>query len=94
MFNSEEGNQCVVTKDDGKVDVLRVSDNGFYYCDAKTATDKATDKDATVLNTVKENKMMYTNAEVSKAELARALQRKLGHISSCKTQGGQGTDSR
>ena len=81
----------MVTKNDGKVDVFRVSDNGLYYCDAKTAEDK----DATVLlNTVKENKTMYTNVEVSKAELARALQRKLGHISSCKTQGGQGTDSR
>ena len=52
-FNSEEGNQFVVTKDDGKVDVFRDSDNGLYYCDANTATDK----DATVLlTTVKENK--------------------------------------
>ena len=55
-FNSEEGNQFVVTKDDGKVDVFRVSDSGLYYCDVKTATDQG----ATVLlNTVEENKTTY-----------------------------------
>ena len=57
---------CVwVTKDDGKVNVFRALANGLYYLDAKAAADKG----ATVLvNTVKDKKTMYTNAEVSKAE--------------------------
>ena len=67
-----------MTKDDGKANVIRVSANGLYYYDAKAAADK----DATVLvETVDDNKTMYTKAKVSKAEFARALQRKLGHVS-------------
>ena len=60
----------MVTKDDGKANVIRVSAHGLYYFDAKAEADK----NATVLvNTVDDNKTMYTNAEVSKAEFARAL---------------------
>ena len=67
-----------MTKDDGKAIVFRVSANGLYYYDAKAAADKS----ATVLvNTVDDNKTMHTKAKVSKAEFARALQRKLGHVS-------------
>jgi hypothetical protein len=78
-FNSAEGNQFVVTKDDGSVRVFQVSANGLYYYDVKAA---AMDNDAAVLvNTVNQNKTRYTNAEVTKAEFARALQRKLGHVS-------------
>jgi Reverse transcriptase (RNA-dependent DNA polymerase) len=79
-FNSKEGNQFVVTKDDGKMNVFRVSANGLYYYDVNAAA--AMDNNATVLvTTVNENKTRYTNAEVSMAETARALQRKLGHVS-------------
>ena len=71
----EEGNRFAVTKDDRKANVFRASANGL---DAKAAADKY----ATVLvNTVKGKKTMSNNAEVSKAEYARALQRKLGHVS-------------
>ena len=78
-FNSKEGNQFVVTKDDGKKNVFRVSANGLYYYDVEAA---AMDKDAAVLvTTVNENMTRYTKAEVSMAENARALQRKLGYVS-------------
>ena len=59
-----------MTKHDGKANMFRDLANGLYYYDAKAAADK----NATVLvNTVDDNKTMYTNAEVSKAEFARAL---------------------
>ena len=73
-YNSSEGNQFIVTKEDGKENVFHVSQSGLFYFDVKAA-----DNDSMVLvNTVKENKTRYTNAEVSRAEEARTLQCKIG----------------
>ena len=76
-FDSKNGDSFVVTNDEnGHVNVFRASEQGLYYYDINAA-----DKDATVLvNTVKENKTSFTNAEIEKAEYARALQRRLGHV--------------
>ena len=46
-----------------------------------TVKDNAEVSKAVLVNTVKDKKTMYTNTEISKAEFARALQRKLGHVS-------------
>ena len=80
VFDSMDGNQLIVTKEDGSEKVFRVSANGLYYNDVNAAT--ADNCHALVLvTTVDENKTSHTNDEVSRAELARELQKKLGHIS-------------
>jgi hypothetical protein len=82
-YDSMDGNRFVVTRmEDGQETVYRVSANGLYYNDVRGAATAADSSNAAVLvTTVSENKTRYTNAEASRAELARALQKKLGHIS-------------
>ena len=65
----------MVTKDDAKANMFLLSANGLGYLDAKAPADKDT---MVLVNTVKDKKTMYTIAEVSKAEVARALQRNSG----------------
>jgi hypothetical protein len=85
VYDSMGGNRFVVTKvDGGQETVFRVSANGLYYNDvgaAATAAAGSSSNAAVLVTTVSENKTRYTNAEASQAELARALQKKLGHIS-------------
>ena len=78
-YNSREGNEFVVLRDDGVVaNVFKMSDSGLFYYDVSAVKDE----DAAVLvNTVSDNKTRYTRAETTKAEYARALQRILGHVS-------------
>jgi hypothetical protein len=78
-FDSKEGNRFIVTKQDGKENVFRVSANGLYYYDTQAARNN--EHAAVLVTTVNENKTRYTKAEVDQADIARALQQKLGHVS-------------
>jgi hypothetical protein len=75
-FVSEE-NKFVVMKDDGQEKVFKASTNGLYYFDT-SAPAAALNNGTVLVNTVNEKKSFYTNAEVSRAELARELQKKIG----------------
>jgi hypothetical protein len=83
VYDSMDGNRFVVTRmEDGQETVYRASANGLYCNDVRGAATAADSSNAAVLvTTVSENKTRYTNAEASRAELARALQKKLSHIS-------------
>ena len=81
VFDSKDGNRFVVTKEDGSEKVFRVLANGLYYNDVKAAATENSSHAAVLVTTVNENKTRYTNDEVLQAELARELQKKLGHVS-------------
>jgi hypothetical protein len=73
-YDSMGGNRFVVTKDDGTERVFQMSQSGLFYSDTAVSDAHA----AVLVVTVDENKTRYTNAEVSRAEVARKLQTKIG----------------
>jgi Reverse transcriptase (RNA-dependent DNA polymerase) len=82
VYDSHNGNQFVVTKEDGTKKIFVMSDLGLYYLDAAASLKARSESVATVLvNTVDQNKTKYTNAEVDRAQQARALQTKIGRPS-------------
>ena len=78
-YDSTAGNRFVVTRSDGTERVFSMSDTGLYFYDTATSAWASSSQiNAVLVNTVSDNKTRYTNAEVSRAEVARALQRKIG----------------
>jgi hypothetical protein len=66
-FDSADGNQFVVHKNDGTTKSFKESRRGLYFMNtATTAT--------ALVNTVEDNKSRYTNRNYSRAVLARKLQ--------------------
>ena len=76
VYDSHNGDQFVVHREDGSKRVFCQSDHGLYFYDTAKPEDAAV-----LVNTVQDNKASYTRAEVSRAEQARALQIKIGRPS-------------
>lgn len=71
QYDSENGNQFVVTKSDGTKRVFRASDTGLYYFDAAPEAHA-------FITTVAQNKDKYTNRDYNRALLARKIQQRIG----------------
>ena len=85
-FDSKNGNKFVVHKDDGTTRIFSQSKQGLYYYAVgdnikKTDTKTKYTKIETAFNTVEENKKNYSKRDVSRATLARKLQRAIGRPS-------------
>ena len=70
-FNSEEGNQFVVTKDDGSRRVFKQSGSGLYYTSKKH-------NHVFAIETVAENKAPYSERAYQRALTARRFQETIG----------------
>ena len=72
-YNSVNGNEFIVTKNDGSKKIFNQSKKGLYYID--------TDENATnvvLLSTIDKNKSKYTSRDYNQAKLARKLQVLIG----------------
>jgi hypothetical protein len=84
-FNSTNGNQLEVTKNDGSTRIFQQSQHGLYYYDMKQWKSKPGQShglpagygSTILLNTVAENKAKYTLSDYKHAELARTIQRRI-----------------
>ena len=73
-YDSTNGNEFVVHKDDGTTRIFQQSNRGLFYMDsAETGT--------LLVSTVAENKSKYTNRDYSRAVLAREIQKRIGRPS-------------
>jgi hypothetical protein len=84
-FDSTNGNQFEVTKDDGSTIIFKQSEHGLYYYDMKLAR-KSTrqghgpsrgDGSTILFNTVADNKTKYTVSDYQRAEKAHTIQRRI-----------------
>jgi hypothetical protein len=75
-YDSVDGNEFRVHKDDGTRRIFKQSGRGLFYMDTQSG-----ETGTTLVNTVAENKSRYTNRDYSRAELARRLQRVIGRPS-------------
>jgi hypothetical protein len=73
-YDSDNGNQFIVTKPDGAVRVFKQSERGLYFMDASASS-------VALINTVADNKSSYTNRDYSRAVLARRIQKMIGRPS-------------
>jgi hypothetical protein len=73
-FDSHNGNCFCVVKPDGSVQLFCQSQRGLYYMSTKA-------KDASLINTVDDNRSNYNNRDYSQAVLARKIQSLLGRPS-------------
>lgn len=72
----QNGDRFVVTKADGKERVFGKSSIGLYFYDTAMV-----ENSAVLVNMVEDNKTRYTNAEVTRATIARNLQTTVGRPS-------------
>jgi len=77
VFDSKNGNEFVVAKEDGQVRVFKQSRRGLCFMD--TAGQSATS--TMLVNTVAKNKAKYTNHDYLRALLARRIQKIIGRPS-------------
>ena len=70
-FNSEEGNQFIVTKDDGSRRIFKQSGSGLYYTSKKH-------NHVFAIKTVAENKEPYSERAYQRALTARRFQETIG----------------
>jgi hypothetical protein len=73
-FDSAKGNGFILLKPDGSCVEFEQSDQGLYYIDMAAIG-------SLFINTVVDNKSSYTNRECTQADLARRIQRIIGHPS-------------
>ena len=74
-FDSWDGNQFVVHKDDGSRRIFKEHMEGLYYLDVKR------EEGTSLVSTVADKKSRYTNRDYSQAVLARKLQNVVGRPS-------------
>ena len=72
-YDSIGGNKFVVTKPDGTSRVFQESERGLYYVDVNDPVSSVT-----MVNTVADNRVNYTNRAYSRAVLARNIQKMVG----------------
>jgi hypothetical protein len=76
IYDSHDGNEFRVSRKNGTTRVFKESSRGLYFMDTNT------DETGTVLvNTVEGNKSNFSNADYSRAVLARQIQKTIGRPS-------------
>ena len=70
-YDSANGNQFRMHKEDGEDRLFRQSENGLYFWNARTFNQE----EVVLINTVENNSSRYFNREYSQAKMARKLQR-------------------
>jgi Reverse transcriptase (RNA-dependent DNA polymerase) len=78
-FDSSEGNVFHLHKSDGTVRTFKQSDRGLYYIDTKEDTGRH--YDVSMVNTVADNRIKYSQRDYSQAQLARKIQKIIGRPS-------------
>jgi hypothetical protein len=76
-YDSRNGNEFVVHKDDGTTRTFKESDRGLFYFDTlthKKPRNKPHDKHVTFVTTVEKNKSKFTTRNYARATLARKTQ--------------------
>lgn len=76
-YDSNNGNKFVVHKPDGSTRVFEQSNRGLYYLETSAQANGA----VTMVNTVADNRINYTNRAYSRAVLAREIQKRIGRPS-------------
>jgi hypothetical protein len=72
-YDSNNGNEFLVHKDDGAVKVFKESEKGLYYLDTSP-----TARHVALVTTVEKNKSKFTNRDYVRAKLARKIQVLIG----------------
>jgi hypothetical protein len=88
-FNSINGNQFKVTKDDGSIQTFKQSEHGLYYYNMRPSRNHAwqghglspRNGSTILLNTVADNKAKCTVGDYRRAEKAHTIQRRIGRPS-------------
>ena len=76
-YDSANGNEFCMHKGNGEDRLLRQSENGLYFWNARTFNQE----EVVLINTVENNSSRYSNRELSQAKIARKLQRTIGRPS-------------